>query len=525
MNPLPKLCGADVELGNFILGLNAHGNTCDLASRALLQEIRGISRAGFTDTYRYGNDSRDNRDGDGWGHSAQDWGRKFLPGNGGCAYVDLNHLELCQPEVISAYDHVAAWGAMLRIASDALESANTKLRGQVKIQVLVNNTDGHGHSYGSHLNFLVSRRTWENIFNRKPHHMLYLASFQASSIVYTGQGKVGGENGTPSVDYQISQRADFFEQLMGSQTTYNRPIVNSRDESLCGVPRTRCSRETSADTMARLHVIFFDNTLCEIASLLKVGVMQIVLSMIEYERINPTLLLDDPLEAVVAWSHDPSLQKKAKMASGKALTAVELQLLFLEEAKRFVDSGECGKWVPHAPEILSLWEDTLHKLQSRDFPSLAPRLDWVLKLTILQHAMERSGRLGWDSPRLKHLDQLYSSLDASEGLFWAYRKDGFTERIVDEPRIELFVHNPPEDTRAWTRAMILRRTAPGSVDSVDWDSIRIKTRRRGVWSRYTELDMPNPLDFTREACAHVFQDGVPLEDILERLASEQGEIS
>ncbi len=522
MNPLPKLCGADVELGNFILGLNTHGNTCYLASRALLQEIRGISRSAFTDIGR-NEDSRDNRDGDGWGSNSQDWGRNFLPGNGGCAYVDLNHLELCQPEVISAYDHVAAWQAMLRIAAEALQSANTKLRGEVTIQVLVNNSDGHGHSYGSHLNFLVSRRTWENIFNRKPHHMLYLASFQASSIVYTGQGKVGSENGTAPADFQISQRADFFEQLTGAQTTYNRPIVNSRDESLCGTPRY--SRETTADKMARLHVIFFDNTLCEIASLLKVGVMQIVLSMIEYERINPTLLLDDPLEALLTWSHDPSLQKKARMASGQALTAVELQLLFLEEAMRFLDSGECEKWVPRAPEIVSLWEDTLRKLQRRDFSSLAPRLDWVLKLTILQRAMERGGRLGWDSPRLKHLDQLYSSLDPSEGLFWAYRRDGFTERIVDEARIERFVHDPPEDTRAWTRAMILRRTAPGSVDSVDWDSIRIKTRRRGVWSRYTELDMPNPLGFTRENSAHVFKDGMPLEDILERLASEQSEIS
>ncbi len=112
-----------------------------------------------------------------------------------------------------------------------MDSANARLPEGRSIQVLVNNSDGHGHSYGSHLNFLVTRRTWDNIIRRKPHYLGWLASFQASSIVYTGQGKVGSENGAPEVPFQISQRADFFETLVGTQTTFDRPIVNSRDEA------------------------------------------------------------------------------------------------------------------------------------------------------------------------------------------------------------------------------------------------------------------------------------------------------
>jgi hypothetical protein len=52
------------------------------------------------------------------------------------SYIDLDHLELCLSETI---------------------------------QVLVNNSDGHAHSYGSHLNFLVTRGAWDNI-RRKPHY-------------------------------------------------------------------------------------------------------------------------------------------------------------------------------------------------------------------------------------------------------------------------------------------------------------------------------------------------------------------
>ena len=55
------------------------------------------------------------------GHTdPQDWGRKFLRTNGACCYIDLNHLEVCTPEVRSARDFVAASRAMLVIARDAM---------------------------------------------------------------------------------------------------------------------------------------------------------------------------------------------------------------------------------------------------------------------------------------------------------------------------------------------------------------------------------------------------------------------
>ncbi len=39
---LPKLCGADIELGNFIAGTDKAGGTGYEASRALLAEIEGL---------------------------------------------------------------------------------------------------------------------------------------------------------------------------------------------------------------------------------------------------------------------------------------------------------------------------------------------------------------------------------------------------------------------------------------------------------------------------------------------------
>ena len=540
---LPKLCGADIELGNFVLGVRSKRGTGFEASRLLLREIEGLPRV---ERFRgepcdcaacrraressergetigaVGRSSTGNGGVQG-SVNPQDWGRKYLASNGGCAYIDLDHLELCLPEVLSAYDHVACWHAMLRIARGALESANEKLPSGRKVQVLVNNSDGKGNSYGSHLDFLITRRAWDNIFCRKIHYMLYLAAFQASSIVYTGQGKAGSENGAAEVPFQLSGRADFFERLVGAQTTHNRPIVNSRDEPLCGRSAAR-DDDDAAGEMARLHVIFFDNTLCHVASLLKVGVMQIVLAMIEAEQVNIELLLDDPVDAVTRWSHDPTLRAQAMLTTGEELTAVELQLRFLEDAKQFVASGGCDSVVPRAGEIVALWEDTLLKLQAGDFESLAPRVDWVLKLSVLQQVLDQNPELTWDSPEIKHLDHLYSSLDQSEGLYWAYERGGFVERVVADEQIECFTVSPPDDTRAWTRAMLLRWAGPEVVDDVDWDSIRFNTGYERYRTTYRKLDLANPLAFTKAASARAFEHATTLDELLDSLggANEDG---
>ena len=127
---LPKLCGADIELGSFILGSTRTGETDVEAAQALLKEIDGVPNFG----------SQGPGSAAGWGvpppaagfysvplrDNVYDWDRKFLT-NGGCAYIDQWHPELCLPEVRSAYDHVAAWHAQLRLAQRAQTAANAKL--------------------------------------------------------------------------------------------------------------------------------------------------------------------------------------------------------------------------------------------------------------------------------------------------------------------------------------------------------------------------------------------------------------
>ena len=79
---------------------------------------------------------------------------------------------------------------------------------------------------------------------------------------------------------------------------------------------------------------------------------------------------------------------------------------------------------------------------------------------------------------MKYLDNLWSSLDPGEGLYWALEKAGAVQKLVDDALVERFVHEPPQDTRAWLRAWALRNAAD-VVDDVDWDMLRLRHRSAG----------------------------------------------
>jgi len=507
-----KIIGTDMEFGNFVLGEDSPYNTCSEASRAIHRAASGIAPAGrYGGGYivRYGPD--DGQSGSGAGWDPQDHDRKWLPSNGASFYIDSSHFEGCTPEVRSAHDFVAAKHAMLRLAQEALARANAAMPAGKRVVALANNSDGRGNSYGSHINVLITRRCYENIFGRL-NYMGLLATFNASAVVF-GAGKVGSENERPPAAYQLSQRADFAMALVGLQTMFNRPLINSRDESLCG------ERRGGGPRLARLHIICMDNTLCHIGTLLAAGCSQLVLAMLEQGCVDANLMLEDPLGAVLTWSHDPALEARALAVSGAEYTVAEMQAALLERAKKFVDAGRAEGVVPRAADIIAAWESVVGQLLARDYGALARRLDWAAKLGMLHRAMARRPDLKWESPEIKALDHRYSSLDPAEGLYFQFDRQGLLERVAGDAEIERFVHEPPEDTRAWLRAHLLRRADPEAVADVDWDEVLFRFRResdgRG-WREYDyiKVDMSDPLGSTRLQCGAAVERAGSLRETL-----------
>ena len=145
--------------------------------------------------------------------------------------------------------------------------------------------------------------------------------------VFCGAGKVGcravGAR-TADVPFQLSQRADFFEEEVGLETTLKRPIVNTRDEPHCDPQKYR-----------RLHVIVGDANMSEVATYLKVGTTAIVLAMIEDDELGDEWLLANPVPAIRQVSHDPTLRRTIMLRDGRRATALEIQWGLLERARKY----------------------------------------------------------------------------------------------------------------------------------------------------------------------------------------------
>jgi hypothetical protein len=333
-------------------------------------------------------------------------------------------------------------------------------------------------------------------------HLSFLGSFQASSILLSGGGKVGAETSDDTVEYQISRRSEFIETFLGSQTTYNRPLINSRDEAL--------------GNTARLHVIFADSTLLHYSNYLAAGSLQLICSMMEagIRYMDTKLCLENPVVALHEWSRDPDLRKKMRMLDGRMLTAAEHQLSFIDEVGDFISSGHCQD-VIEASRILEDWHATIEMLKQRNFDRAGQRLEWLCKQQFLQDQVSQHGHLNWQSPELKQLDLMFSILDPEIGFYWRLEESGMVEKLVSESEIEFCETHPPEDTRAWLRGNLIRTC--DSVVSANWDRISIQRPER----RHT-IKLPDVSAFT---CADFpladFADSEALVDQL--IKSTEGE--
>lgn len=468
MTITPKVLGADYELAN---AMTTRGSTLNQsvyeASRRLLDEIDGYPHSRV------------------WGGTSIEWGRRFLAGNGGSAYIDSDHLEINLPEHRRASDHALQVHAGFRIAQRARAAAEEKMSSRLgRINLMATVSDG-SRSWGSHLNVCVSRQLWDDLFTRKPHLAGFFATHLATASLYTGQGQVGAGNERSACDYQLTQRADFFEEFVGWQTTHRRPILNLRDESHAG------------KDLARMHVIFFDNALTPVSNYLKAGTTQLVLALLEGGWADPSLLVDDPLDAAWQVSRDLTLKQPLRLVGrGKFGTAIEVQRRLAALAGELVASGELQDAVPGAPEIVATWNETLDLLERRDLAALSRRVDWALKYLVLERQISRRG-LSWQSPEIRALDLRYANLDPQEGLFLQLARAGQVEAMPTDAAIAQAADEPPIDTRAYLRAQLLRRHGD-DVSDVEWDKIRFRISGGRYRSSDQWLGLPDPARWGKE---------------------------
>ena len=387
--------------------------------------------------------------------------------NGARLYVDHAHPEYSTPEVTTPLDVVRFDKAGERVMLRATELAR-QLPGSPAITLYKNNTDNKGASYGAHENYLMRRSTpFATIVQ-------HLTPFFVSRQVVCGAGRVGiGQDGRQH-GFQISQRADFFEVEVGLETTLKRPIINTRDEPHADPEKYR-----------RLHVIIGDANLAEVSTYLKVGTTALVLAMIEDRFINVDLSIDGPVAALRAVSHDPTLRQPVQLKDGRSVTAVQLQLEYLDLAKKYVEDRYGDDADPQTRNVLTRWESVLTRLE-QDPMACAAELDWVAKLKLLQSYRDRDG-LDWDDAKLHLIDLQYSDIRPEKGLYHRLVRAGRIERLLDDAPVDAATHEPPTDTRAYFRGRCLEKYA-ANVAAASWDSVIFDLPGRESLQRIPTID-------------------------------------
>jgi len=385
------------------------------------------------------------------------WGRSsnvFLE-NGARLYLDVgSHPEYATPECDAILDLIAHDKAGERILEGLLAAAEKRLHEEGiagDIYLFKNNTDSAGNSYGCHENYLVSR------YGEFQKLADVLIPFLVTRQVYAGAGKVLQ---TPRGSlYCLAQRAEHIWEGVSSATTRSRPIINTRDEPHADAERYR-----------RLHVIVGDSNMSEYATLLKIGATDLVLRMVEEGTMMRDLSLENPIRAIREISHDITCRRRMKLASGREMNALEIQMEYFDRARKFVDrrgiNGLAGR-------VLDMWEESLKCLEAQDLAPLEGKLDWVTKQVVIEKMRARDG-LPLSHPKVALLDLAYHDVNRSRGIYYLLERKGRVVRVVDEARVSQAMREPPQTTRARLRGEFIKRAKERRRDfTVDWVHLKL----------------------------------------------------
>lgn len=421
--------------------------------------------------------------------------------NGARYYVDHAHPEYSSPECSNVLEAVLYDKAGELILARSISAAARVMPPDQSMMILKNNSDGKGNSYGAHENYLMDRTVpFSRIVSSVIPHFV-------SRQIFTGAGKVGTEaasTGGVDVPFQLTQRADFFEEEVGLETTLKRPLVNTRDEPHCDAQKYR-----------RLHVILGDANLAEVATFLKVGTTALILAMIEDDYFSRAggydFTLASPVAAMRGVSYDLTLRQPLELAaSGRTMTALDMQWEHLDLARKYGE--DCGFDAIGGEEVgrqlLTRWEDVLTGLET-DPMSVAKQVDWVAKYRLLSAYKERHG-LEWDDHKLAAMDLQYHDVNPTRSLF---SRLGM-ERLFDPEEVKEATTEPPTTTRAYFRGKCLQRWSP-QVAAANWDSLVFDLGADPL----RRVPMMEPLRGTRAHVEELLETSSTPADLLRALGS------
>lgn len=411
--------------------------------------------------------------------------------NGGRLYVDAvgSHLEYATAECRQLDDLVAQDKAGHRLVTSAIRHS-----GLQDVVSVYNNSVDHfgGHTFGCHENYLVSMN--EDFFSTE---VPLLYAFLVTRQVYAGVGRVGGhilaEGGVPTyaeltenpidyiwvshvydvlpdptVNFQLSQRADHILRTIASRVRFNRALVNPKWEHFY-----------AHEGMHRLHLLFGEANQSEFAYKLKVGATNVVLCLLEDKLLAGLPDLENPMVAMREVSRDETLKWQVTLSDGTETSALDVQYRLLDLGERYRGATPDIDWT------LDNWRATLDTLKT-DPMSLADRLDWAAKRKVLEAYIADAG-VDWQDDSLHSIDLEYHNIDGDRSLYGALLDNEDMLRAIPEVKVLDAMTDPPLDTRALGRSKLVAKVLrQGRAEPYvfDWSGV--------VLGRREYIEMPDP---------------------------------
>ena len=382
--------------------------------------------------------------------------------NGSRLYVDsglgLINLEYATPECSKPAElvaHIRAGDRILAGLARDLESSRSELH---RAFISKTNFDYNGHTSGSH----------ENFSHLAPREVLAaeLVPHLVSRVVYSGGG--GFNDQSPLVEFMISPRVSYLEQVTSEGAQNDRAIVNIRDEPL------------SRSRYGRLHLLCGEGVRYSMTEYLRFGATALIIRLIDTGLTPAKGIEIDPLHAIRTVAGDIRCQAKIGRIGNTAVTAIDIQRYYLGQVEAQLGQSILPDW---AEGFCRRWRATLDDLEVQPL-RLSGVLDWPTKLALFRSFAAMRG-FDWEQITTKvseSFEEIRQNLFEFDIRFGDIAADAFFARLENKSLVQHRMFNeqaitealgtPPQYSRARLRGeWIDRLSSRPRPMTCNWSSL------------------------------------------------------
>lgn len=395
--------------------------------------------------------------------------------NGSLTYIDRG----AHPEHSSAETRRVRDAVIYMCAGDQMMRDIFSIQGSEGISALLfrNNIaddDSEKATFGCHENYLGHYRNTdtEMFYN----HSSFKPSL-ATRQIFDGTG-YWSSNGT----FFLSQRTAFYDHARIKEN--NKQILSVRVKD--------------GNAMPRIHLIYGDSPMLDVATFLKIGTTSLVLSLLEADKLPSVMCRKTYIDMINVARANP-WENVVYTDSHGIMSACEIQRLYWESARAYLTDAVCEseESAAEAEMIMDVWDRALNAFETHDSDWGLGRIDWVTKQWLVNREI-RARTIG------SHINaqQIQSDLNVLyHGICGSTIRDRIharwpQRRLVNNEEIVHAMLNPPINTRAHARGAIIRM----AIDCCRQDHISFDwhVMYANNFKGFFRFPMPDPLNIYEE---------------------------